>query len=141
MAITSLLAFLGFSCFNDYDAPVAYGSPHATYKVLGIVVSETDNSPIEGIRAELKVDTSYNYAIVTAYTNSNGIFFLQGNEHGFTNRILYVELVDVNDGSFVSMEVEADFRDKTFTGSSGWYEGEALINLGKIPMQPNSESE
>jgi hypothetical protein len=51
-----------------------------------------------------------------------------------------VELTDVDgekNGSFVGMEIEADYTNITFTGSSGnWYDGEAEIDLGTIQMKP-----
>jgi len=136
MVITALLALLGFSC--PFYAAGEYGTPHATYKVKGVVVSEADDSPIEGIRAALNRErSSYTYTIATTYTDSEGYFFLQGSE--FPNLKLHVELLDVDgekNGSFARLEVEADFRYKTFTGSSGWYEGEAELDLGIIRMKP-----
>ena len=140
VVISALLAMLGFSCSKgfggrDHWGVAEYGVPHATYKVKGVVVSEEDNSPIEGIRAELKTDSNYMYTMDTTFTDNNGYFFLTGSE--FPRLKLIVELVDVNDGSFVSMEIEADFTNKTFTGGSGgWYDGEAEIDLGIIQMKP-----
>ena len=135
MIISALLALLGFSCGNSGDNgrewAAEYGMPSATYKAKGVVVSELDDSPIQGIRAELKRD----YPIATTYTNSEGFFSLIGSD--FPGQKLFVELTDVDNGSFVSMEIEADYTNKTFTGSSGgWYEGEAEIDLGIIKMKP-----
>jgi putative lipoprotein (rSAM/lipoprotein system) len=158
MLISALLALLGFSCANTENvrnsendvAPAAnvvpavpaskvpapsveYGVPSATYKAKGIVVSEADNSPIKGIRTELKGDST----IATVYTDSEGFFSLKGSV--FPRKKLYVVLTDVDgelNGSFVKMEVEADYTDKTFTGGSGWYSGEAEIDLEGIKMKP-----
>jgi hypothetical protein len=50
-----------------------------------------------------------------------------------------VVLTDGNgeiNGSFARMEVEADFSNVTFSGGSGWYDGEAEIDLGTIKMIP-----
>jgi putative lipoprotein (rSAM/lipoprotein system) len=137
MVITALLASLGFSCMPwGWNAVAEYGTPSATYKVKGIVVSEADDSPIKGIRATLKTNLiHYKYDIDTTYTDNEGFFFLEGVE--FPNQNLIIELIDVDDGSFISMEIEADFTDKTFTGSSGnWYYGEAEMDLGIIKMKP-----
>jgi putative lipoprotein (rSAM/lipoprotein system) len=131
--ISALMALLGFSCVNHGGDVVEYGVPSATYKAKGVVVSEADNSPIKGIRAELKRD----WAIDTAYTDSDGSFSLEGSE--FPNQKLYVEFIDVDgeeNGSFVKMKIEADYTNKPFTGGSGWYYGEAEIDLGKIKMKP-----
>ena len=145
IAISALLASLGFSCVIDFPwdpkFKAEYGVPHATYRVKGVVVSETGDSPIEGIRTSLLSRYNYlhedpfYYTIATAYTNSDGFFLLEGSE--FPNLKLYVKLIDVNDDSFVSLEKEADFTNKTFTGSSGnWYQGSAEIDLGVIKMEP-----
>jgi len=132
--ISALLSLLGFSSVNCGPFKAEYGVPSATYKAKGVVVSESDNSPIKGIRAELKRGE----AIDTAYTNSEGFFSLEGSE--FPRQKLYVELVDIDgelNGSFVKMEIEADYTNKPFTGGSGhWYAGEAEIDLGKIKMKP-----
>jgi len=165
MLISALLALLGFSCANTENvrnsendvAPavnvtspanvtpavrvspgvalpaVEYGVPSATYKAKGVVVSESDNSPIKGIRAELKGDST----IATVYTDSEGLFSLKGSV--FPRKKLYVVLTDVDgelNGSFVKMEIEADYTNKTFTGGSGWYSGEAEIDLEGIKMKP-----
>jgi len=131
--ISALMALLGFSCRNPGGDVAEYGVPSATYKAKGVVVSESDNSPIKGIRAELKG----NDVIGTVYTDNEGSFSLEGSE--FPRQKLYVELNDVDgelNGSFVKMEFEADYTNKTFTGGSGWYYGEAEIDLGKIKMKP-----
>jgi putative lipoprotein (rSAM/lipoprotein system) len=135
--ISVLLALFGFSCgkgVNGGDPVNEYGTPSASYKAKGVVVSESDDSPIKGIRAELKRD----YTIDTAHTNSEGSFFLKGEE--FPRQKLYVVLTDVDgaeNGSFAQKVIEADYTNETFTGSSGnWYEGEAEIDLGTIKMQP-----
>jgi len=130
--ISALMALLGFSCRNHGDV-VEYGVPRATYKAKGVLVSESDNAPIKGIRAELKRDRT----IDTAYTDSEGFFSLEGSE--FPRQKLYVELTDVDgdlNGSFVKMEIEADYTNETLTGSSGWYYGVAEIDLGTIKMKP-----
>ena len=130
--ISALLVLLGFSCCGSV---VEYGTPSATYKAKGVVVSESDGRPIERIRIELKRDGT-DWAIADTYTNSEGYFSLKGRE--FPRQKLYVELSDVDgeeNGSFAGMEIEADFSNTTFTGGSGhWYEGKAEIDLGIIKM-------
>jgi putative lipoprotein (rSAM/lipoprotein system) len=138
--ISGLLGLLGFTagtCFlgGEYGSPAdEYGTPSASYKAKGVVVSESDDSPIKGIRAELK----RNYTIDTAHTNSTGSFSLSGSE--FPHEKLYVELTDVDgeeNGSFAKMVIEADYTNKTFTGGDGnWYSGVAEIDLGTIRMTP-----
>ena len=135
MLLTALLSLLGYACGGGGNGGLAsaYGTPSATYKAKGVLVSELDDSPIEGISAELK----RKHTISTAYTDSEGFFFLKGEE--FPHQILCIELIDVDgevNGSFVRMEIEADYTNKTFTGGSGWHRGEAEIDLGIIKMKP-----
>jgi putative lipoprotein (rSAM/lipoprotein system) len=138
--ISALLALLGFTagtCFSadEYGSPATeYGTPSASYKAKGVVVSEADDSPIEGIRAELK-----RYGTMdTASTDSTGSFSLKGST--YPREKLYVELTDVDgeeNGSFARTEIEANYTNETFTGGDGhWYRGEAEIDLGTIRMKP-----
>jgi putative lipoprotein (rSAM/lipoprotein system) len=142
-ALLSLLGFTAGTCMPTpaYGSPASeYGTPSATYKAKGVVVSESDDSPIKGIRTELKRSGT----IDTAYTDSNGSFSLVGDGKKPRQK-LSVELTDVDgekNGSFAKMEIEADYTNETFTGSSGhWYSGEAEIDLGIIKMKPEEPKE
>jgi putative lipoprotein (rSAM/lipoprotein system) len=132
--ISALLALLGFSCVSCSGA-YEYGTPTATYKAKGVVVSEADNSPIKGIRTEFK--NSYNPANA-AYTDSAGSFSLKSGD--LYGPKLYVKLIDVDgeeNGSFTETEVEADYTNIPLTGGDGrWYKGAAEIDLGIIKMKP-----
>jgi len=145
--ISVFLASLGFSCLFF---ACAYGAPYATYKARGTVVSEADNSPIEGIKASFLrpnryYDEEYDeeeyqfFPIATTYTSNNGAFSLKSNNLP-TGKKLYVELLDVDgeiNGSFIRMEIEVDYSNEKLTGGSGeWYSGVAEINLGTIKMKP-----
>jgi putative lipoprotein (rSAM/lipoprotein system) len=137
-----LLALLGFSC-EIFEQRMEYGTPHATYKAKGVVVSESGGSPIEGIRTELKENEGYYGTIATADTDSKGSFSLSGST--FPGQKLYVVLTDVDgeaNGSFVRMQIEADYTNATYTGGDGhWYSGTKEINLGTIKMQPEKPEE
>ena len=150
-----LMAWLGFSCETENFenskniGPLMYGTPTATFKpkAKGVIISETDDIPIEGIRAVLKARWGtegqfYYYGMDTVYTDSNGIFELK-NERivpAAFEKSIYVELSDVDgeeNGSFTDMDIEADYSKETFTGGDGsWYQGEAEKNLGAIKMAP-----
>jgi len=144
--ISALLALLGFSCGNrGGDSVAEYGVPSATYKAKGVVVSESDNSPIKGIKTVLlrKKQQDDDWPITSAYTNSDGSFFMEGSE--FPRQKLYVKLIDVDgeeNGLFTGVEIEADYTNITFTGGSGhWYDGEAELDLGIIKMKPDNNPE
>ena len=144
--ISSLLALLGFSCGKFFrESGVEYGSPYATYKAKGIVVSEADDSPIKGIKTILRTDwqDDDDWPLASAYTNNDGSFFMTRSE--FPQQKLYVKLIDVDgeeNGLFTAMEVEADYTNETLTGGSEhWYNGEAELDLGIIKMKPDNNPE
>ena len=126
-----LLSWLGF-------APILvsctkYGDIMATYKAKGVVVSETNEAPIEGIRAVLKTENGYEMDNV--YTNREGVFNLQTYD-GFNK--LYVELADVDgetNGSFKDTVVVADFSNVKFKGNSQ-ERSEVEKDLGIIKLEP-----
>jgi len=155
--LAALLVWLGFSgtvigCdgARRWNGGYAeYGVPSATFKAKGVVVSETDNTPIEGIRAVLLEKDNYDfeenfYEIGgPVFSNNSGNFNVAG-ESFPRKEIFYVKLTDVDgeeNGLFADKVVEADFRNVTFTGGSGnWYEGQTEINLGTIKMTPDDNT-
>ena len=136
-----LMAWLGYSC-NIFNPAEEYGTPSATFKAKGTVISQENDVPIEGIRAVLKVPwdstNEHFYGIDTVYTDSKGTFYLKSQKHEFAYKKLYVELTDVDDeknGSFTDMDVVADYSDEKFKGGNGnWYRGEAEKDLGIIKL-------
>jgi len=131
--LAAILAWLGFSAI--FVSCAKYGSPMATYKAKGIVVSETDNVPIEGIRAVLKIQPDDTYVMGTVYTNDKGVFNLMGYE-GYQK--LYVELADVDgekNGLFKDTVVVADFSHVKFKGSIR-SDSEVEKDLGIIKLKP-----
>ena len=132
-----LVAWLGFSC--DKWGMEKYGTPSAMYKAKGVVVSQTNDAPIEGIRAVLKTrweDDNFR-GIDTVFTDSKGVFRLTTDNEMYFNK-LYVELNDVDgekNGLFTDKDVEVDFSHVKFKGS-GWDRGEVEKDLGIIKMEP-----
>lgn len=58
----SILSLLGFSsCENILEPVVEYGTPHATFKVIGEVKAADSSKPIEGIVVKVSRDDSYRY--------------------------------------------------------------------------------
>ena len=140
-----LLSWLGFSC-DENENGVEYGTPTATFKAKGVVVSETDDAPIEGIRAVLKARWSAEneFGIDTVYTDGKGVFNLKSRQGDFGNK-LYIELSDIDgaeNGWFVDKEVEADFTNEKFTGGdNSWYRGEAEKDLGTVKLEEMTPKE
>ena len=123
------MAWLGFSavlvsCFK-------YGAPLATFKAKGVVVSQTDDAPVEGIHAVLKSRPDETWEMDAANTNDKGVFKLKGYDDGST---LYVELSDKGKGLFNDTVVVADFSHVKFKGSGDRSEVEK--DLGIIKMRP-----
>ena len=135
-----LMAWLGYSCDILHPAK-EYGTPTATFKAKGIVLSQENDVPIEGIRAVLKTDRGVaGYGIDTVYTDNKGVFNLISAKDEFAHNKLYVELCDIDgdkNGSFTDKDVEADYSKETFKGGNGnWYRGEAEKDLGLVRMTP-----
>ena len=129
-----LLTWLGFSC--DQWGKDKYGTPSATYKAKGVVVSQTDDAPIEGIRAVLKNQPDATWGMDTVFTDSKGVFKVKG--HVEFENMLYVELADVDgaiNGLFNDTTVIADFSHVNFKGDD-WYSGEVEKDLGIVKMEP-----
>ena len=128
-----LLSCLGFPAILISCAK--YGAPEATYKTKGIVVSEMDDAPIEGIRAVLKNQLNPTRGMDTIYTNSKGVFNLTGYMYGSK---MYVELADIDgekNGSFNDKNVEVDFSHVKFKGNNREC-SEVEKDLGIIKMEP-----
>ena len=135
--LTVIMAWLGFSCEPDHGGGMCpdYGVSSATYKAKGTVVSQTDDVPIEGIRAVLKAEPDATWGMDTVYTNSKGVFNLKGFD--FSNK-LYVELTDIDgekNGSFNNKDIEVDFSHIKYKGSD-WERGEVEKDLGIIKLTP-----
>jgi len=134
-----LLAWSGFSC--DQWGMAKYGVPSATYKVKGVVVSETDDALIEGIRAVFKTRMDATRGMDTVYTNSKGVFNLTCRNidyYEMDGSKLYVELADVDgekNGLFTDKNVEVDFTNVKFKGSD-FDTREVEKDLGMIKMTP-----
>ena len=124
-----VLSWLGFSAIAV--SCVDYGAPAGTYKAKGVVVSQKDNTPIEGIRAVFKDAT---WGIDTAYTDSKGVFNLTSYYGCYT---MSVELSDIDgekNGWFTSKDVEVDFSHVQFKSDDT--DREVEKDLGIIKLTP-----
>ncbi|MDR0502964.1 MAG: radical SAM-associated putative lipoprotein [Treponema sp.] len=151
--LAALLTWLGFTgavtgCNGIFGENYSeYGSPSATFRAKGVVVSETDDTPIEGIRAVFlnKNDSSdehFHEISNAVYSSNNGNFNVVS--YSFPQDVLYVELTDIDgeeNGLFAGKVVEADFRNMEYTKSGGhWDFGQKEINLGTIKMTPDNNN-
>ena len=128
-----LLSWLGFSAIPV--SCVDYGAPPGTYKAKGVVVSQKDETPIEGIRPVFKYYPNDTWGIDTVYTNSKGVFNLKSLDGSYT---MYVELTDVDgekNGSFANKDVEEDFSHVKFKSNDS-EDREVEKDLKIIKMTP-----
>ena len=134
--LATLLAWLGFSAI--LVSCTDYGCESTTYKVKGVTVSETDDTPIEGLRAVLKTphwsEEGKFFGMDTVYTDSKGVFYFK--THDVYGSTLYVELADKKNGSFNDAVVVADFSHVKFKGSGCDHQREVEKDLGIIKMKP-----
>jgi len=130
-----IMAWLGYSC-GIFETTMEYGTPSTTYKAKGTVVSQTDDTPIEGIRAVFKAEPDATWGMDTVYTDSKGVFNLKSFDY-YSSK-LYVELTDIDgekNGSFYKKDVEADFSHVKFKGNVR-ERSEVEKDLGIIKLTP-----
>jgi putative lipoprotein (rSAM/lipoprotein system) len=131
--ISFLLAILGFgaacglgSCEYDdglfnrgIDGPVAYGTPHATFKVIGSVKSDGTSDNLPYIRVVMGYDT--------AFTDESGNYQVENIEFPKDQTFL-VEFKDIDgeiNGEYQPQDTIVEFVSPKFSGGSGnWDSGE-----------------
>jgi putative lipoprotein (rSAM/lipoprotein system) len=92
---------------------VEYGVPHATFVVIGTILSEVDSTPIQSIRVVMEHDT--------VYTDPSGRYRVENS--GFPdNNTLLVQFEDTDgatNGSYNPLDTIVEFKDPQFSGGSG----------------------
>jgi putative lipoprotein (rSAM/lipoprotein system) len=123
--ISFLLSILGFgaacslsSC--EYGAPYyEYGTPHATFKVIGSVEAEATSNKLPYIRVVMGDDT--------AFTDESGNYQV-GNRDFPDDQVFLVEFKDIDgetNGEYQPLDTIVEFIDPEFSGGSGgWDNGE-----------------
>ncbi len=121
--ISYLLALLGVSiaCSNGcamYGTPAEYGTPNATFKVLGKVTTE-QSIAIPNIKVVLDYDT--------AFTDNQGNYLVETINFP-TNQTFSIQFKDIDstlNGEFQQLDTVVEFTDPQFTGGTGnWNKGE-----------------
>ncbi len=130
--ISFLLTILGFGAVCSFngcmygDPVVEYGTPFATFKVSGKVVSEITSNAIPNIRVVLESDTTYT-------DNSGNYQILNTNSPG--NQAYLVEFKDIDgetNGEYQPLDTIVEFIDPEFSGGTGswdWGETEKEVNV------------
>ncbi|MFN8258606.1 MAG: radical SAM-associated putative lipoprotein [Bacteroidales bacterium] len=122
LAMLGLGAAISESCAL-YGTPAEYGTPYATFKVMGKVTT-VEEIPVQNIRVVLDYDTSFtdasgNYEVKTINFPTNQTFSLH-----------FKDVDNEQNGEFTDLDTTAEFKNPQFTGGDGdWYDGETEIEL------------
>ena len=97
-----------------------YGTPEATYRVLG-KVSDEEGKPIEGIQVAM-----YGSKVTT---NGNGAYNVSRRVIPYdTMMVEYCDIDDTVNGLYADTSVVVSFREATYIGGDGgWYSGTATV--------------
>ena len=138
-----LLSLVGLGSVGCYG-PLMYGTPSADFSVKGKVTDESgrpipDLQVIIGRRYYSSTSVIYNqtyFPIDTIKTGSDGIYRMNA-EGEFPPENLQVDVNDIDGeaggGQFESASVVV--KDIEYKGGSGWYEGEANIEVPDIKLK------
>ena len=134
-ALAGLMSLLGFNCSGcgSVGPATEYGSPHAEYKVMGIVKNEK-GEVLNGIRITvpeiLMNDANGNEDLKlindTVYTDEQGKF-LYGQTQYFPLDNVQMKLeVDDPTGAFEAISDSVQFNRSKLSGGKGWFYGTAF---------------
>lgn len=128
----AIMVLLGFTnCSKIIDPKDEYGTPSATYKVLGQVTDKSSNRALPNIRVVMMYDSTL--------TDSEGNYEVVGG--GFPgDQTFLVQFKDIdgveNGGTMQQVDTLLVFVDPEYTGGDGsWYQGEASIEFN-IKLDP-----
>ena len=105
------------SCDINAGGGFEYGTPHADFKINGIV-SNQENTKIPGIKVKVEYDSTY--------TDSNGEYNISI-EAFPTDQNFSVQFSDVDgdeNGNYQTLDTTVVFINPEFENGDGWYEGE-----------------
>ena len=143
--ISACLILLGFnSCDSISFGRAEYGTPHASYKISGKVVSDADGKEINGIKVTMvrkNIDGSHHPVTHSVTTNADGEFLINDNQvTSFPDEEFIIHLEDIDgaeNGLFTDSEQMIKFVKSDFSGASGhWYYGKTERNMGVIKLTP-----
>ena len=145
--LSACLVLLGFNACDilddEHNTRAEYGTPSASYKVLGTVVSSgEEKNPVENIRVVMVQDVdeenvSYLYGD-TVFTDASGRFELNYQNEIYNQFKIKIQDVDgIENGYFEDVEQVIEFKNSDYKGGDGsWYRGEAQKDMGTIEMNP-----
>ncbi|RUT78455.1 radical SAM-associated putative lipoprotein [Ancylomarina longa] len=110
------------SCDLSNNTRVEYGTPHATFKVHGVVSSET-NVKIPNIRVVMREDTTF--------TDANGAYEVEISDFpGNQNFAMGFKDVDGSEnGAYQPKDTTASFVNPQYIDGDSWYEGETSTEV------------
>lgn len=122
--IRLLLSVLGFGAVYSLNScedngAAEYGTPTATFKVMGTVKSEQTSNPVSNIRVVMGYDTTFtdesgNYQVSNVDFPDDQTFLLE-----------FKDIDGETNGAYQPLDTMVEFTDPEFSGGSGaWDSGE-----------------
>ncbi len=124
--IAFLIAVLGFgsACKKETEVSPAYGSPSATYKIYGKIIS-ADGTKIPAIRVIMQTDKIYSLSDSMLSDSDGNYLVIVGGRGGSDSFQLKFEDIDgAKNGNFQMKDTTIKFVDPEFINGGFWYLGE-----------------
>lgn len=140
--LSLLVMLLGFGgCSDEKSNWVEYGTPYATFKIKGKVVSEETRAPVKGIQVKVKgVVYPLKGEVADVYTDDKGEFIASGSTIGAQEIDLDIIFSDVDgeeNGSFSGRTVDLKISEEDYKNKEGrWHVGDAEKEMGDIALKP-----
>lgn len=145
--LSLLLVALGFSSCDSTESPVEYGTPSASFKVVGKVIDSKTGAPVENLRAglvELRIegrDTLERGGLQWVATDKTGQFALKEITFPLDTVRFRLKLED-NSGLYrEKVQTVVFIRPKYTDGRGPWYRGETAREVEDIAVDPVEKEE
>jgi putative lipoprotein (rSAM/lipoprotein system) len=142
--ILFLLSIIGFSSSCKKEEHVLlYGTPHATFSIIGEVKSATDGQAIPEIIVEVRKEYKEEAGLVrvlveTGFSEGNGKYnvMIGDDPVNQTYQLRFTDTDGAQNGEYESLDTTVVFKDPKFTdGDGSWFRGVAEQELN-IKLQP-----
>ena len=142
--ILFLLSVLGFSSACKKEEPLLmYGSPHATFSIIGEVKSAADGKIIPEIIVEVRKEYNEEKGLVralveTGFSEDNGKYTVSMGDwpEDQTYQLRFTDTDGALNGEFESLDTTVVFKDPKFTNGDGsWFSGVAEQEMN-IKLKP-----
>jgi putative lipoprotein (rSAM/lipoprotein system) len=142
--ILFILSLLGFSTSCKKEEPLLmYGTPHATFSIVGEVKSATDGKVIPEIIVEVRKEYNEETGLVrvlveTGFSEDNGKYNVMIGDDPVdqTYQLIFTDTDGALNGEFESLDTTVVFKDPKFANGDGsWFRGVAEQEMN-IELKP-----